>query len=189
MRTDDEVVAPGGAVSPDDAALLDAARSGDGDAFRALWKPAERQAFGLCLRLTGNHADALDALQDTQIAVWRNLHRFDARGPFGAWVFAIARNAATALLRKRGRRAEVDLDDTDDRLPATGAALFSDVVVETMTVQAALETLPERHREALLLCVGGLSHAEVARLMGAEPGAVRVWVHRARAALKPLVAG
>ncbi|WP_226354833.1 RNA polymerase sigma factor [Pseudonocardia sp. ICBG601] len=53
----------------DTAELLERARAGDEQAFRALWAPAHRQAHALCLRLTGNRADADDALQDTQIAV------------------------------------------------------------------------------------------------------------------------
>jgi RNA polymerase sigma-70 factor (ECF subfamily) len=66
---------------------------------------------------------------------------------------------------------------------------FSEVVVEVLTVQKVLELLPARHREALLLWAGGLSYAEVAGLMDVPTTTVRVWVHRARAALKPLLAG
>lgn len=168
----------------DEAALVAAALGGDQQAFRTLWSGAERQAYALCLRLTGNRADAADALQECQIAVWRNLHRFEGRCPFGAWVFTIARNAALGVIRSRGRRPETVLDELDDRQLASAAAPFADVLVETMTVQGALETLPAKHREALLLWVGGMSYAQVAELMEAPLNSVKVWIHRARTSLK-----
>jgi RNA polymerase sigma-70 factor (ECF subfamily) len=168
----------------DEAALVAAAQAGDQQAFRALWATAERQAFALCLRLTGNRTDAADALQECQIAVWRNLHRFEHRCPFGAWVFTIARNAALSVIRARGRRPETGLDDLEDRPRDASAAPFADVLVETMSVQAALETLPDKHREALLLWVGGMPYAQVAELMGAPLNSVKVWIHRARTSLK-----
>ncbi len=84
--------------APDEATLVAAAQAGDQQAFRMLWAGAERQSHALCLRLTGNRADAADALQEAQIAVWRNLHRFEGRCPFGACSTAAvspARIAAT----------------------------------------------------------------------------------------------
>lgn len=168
----------------DESALVAAAMGGDQAAFRVLWTASERRAYALCLRLTGNRADAADALQDTQIAVWRNLHRFEGRCPFGAWVYAVARNAALAVVRARGRRPEDAVDEVPERPRDAGAAPFADVVVETMTVQAALRTLPAKHREALLLWVGGLTYQQVAELMGAPVNSVRVWIHRARGAMR-----
>ena len=170
--------------APAEADLVAAAIGGDQQAFRTLWAGAERQSHALCLRLTGNRADAADALQETQIAVWRNLHRFEGRCPFGAWVFSIARNAALSVVRSRGRRPETGLEDLDDRPRDAQAAPFADVVVETLTVQGALETLPDNHREALLLWVGGMSYAQVAEVMGAPLNSVKVWIHRARTKLK-----
>jgi RNA polymerase sigma-70 factor (ECF subfamily) len=170
--------------APDEATLVAAAQAGDQQAFRTLWAGAERQSHALCLRLTGNRADAADALQEAQIAVWRNLHRFEGRCPFGAWVFSISRNAALSVIRARGRRPDLGLDELDERPRDSQAALFADVVVETMTVQGALEKLPEKHREALLLWVGGLSYAQVAETMGSPLNSVKVWIHRARTSLK-----
>jgi RNA polymerase sigma-70 factor (ECF subfamily) len=169
---------------PGEGELVAAAMAGDQAAFRTLWTAGERRAYALCLRLTGNRADAADALQETQIAVWRNLHRFEGRCPFGAWMYAVARNAALALIRARGRRPEDAVDEVPERPRDTAGAPFADVVVETMTVQAALETLPAKHREALLLWVGGLTYAQVAELMGAPVNSVRVWIHRARGAMR-----
>lgn len=168
----------------DEAELVAAARDGDQDAFRTLWMASERRVFALCLRLTGNRTDAADALQETQIAVWRNLHRFEGRCPFGAWVYTIARNAALGVIRTRGRHPEDSIEGMEDRPRDAHAAPFADVVVETMTVQGALELLPAKHREAVLLWAGGLTYQQVADMMEAPINSVRVWIHRARGALR-----
>ncbi len=171
----------------EEGVLVAAALGGDERSFRTLWEGVERRTYALCMRLTGNHADAADAMQEAQIAVWRNLHRFEGRSPFGAWVYAIARNAALGVVRARGRRLEDSDDGLADRQRDADAAPFADVLVESMTVQGALEKLPAKHREALLLWVGGLSYQQTAGLMDAPVNSVRVWIHRARTALREMI--
>lgn len=170
------------ASSTPDTGLLDRARGGDQQAFRELWSSVERPAHALCLRLTSNHADAADALQETQIAVWHHLDRFDGRCPFSAWTYAIARNAARAVLRARGRRPEPVADLEAVTVPVEGP--FSVAHDETVAVQQALEKLPEQQREAILLRAGDLGYEQIATLMGAPVASVRVWVHRGRARLR-----
>ncbi|WP_018681487.1 RNA polymerase sigma factor [Actinokineospora enzanensis] len=160
--------------------LVRAAAAGDQRAFRALWTGAERQAYALCFRLTGSHADAADALQDAQIAAWRGLDRFNGDCAFAVWVYAIARNAALGILRSRKRRAEVDLNGTAEPT----AAPFADAVASAMDVRAALADLPERHREAVLLWAAGLTYDQVAAVQEAPVNSVRVWIHRGRRALR-----
>ncbi|WP_026421577.1 RNA polymerase sigma factor [Actinokineospora inagensis] len=170
---------PGPFPDPE-ADLVRAAAAGDQAAFRVLWADAERRAYALCVRLTGNHADAADALQETQVAAWQGLPRFTGSCTFAVWVYAIARNAALTVLRTRKRRAEVDLDGVAE--PASGP--FADAVATTMDVRSALATLPERHREAILLWAGGLTYDQVASVMAAPVNSVRVWIHRGRRALR-----
>ena len=158
--------------------LLIQARSGDHDAFRRLWESAESAALGVCVHLTRNRADALDALQDTQLAAWRHLDRFEGRAPFSAWVNAIARNAALAVVRRRAGARETALDAVGD--VAEDRPLFADTVGDLIDLRAALATLPDRHREALLLWAGGLSYDQVAGVLGTPINTVKVWIHRAR---------
>nr|BFE80202.1 hypothetical protein GCM10020093_028030 [Planobispora longispora] len=71
-----------GAVD-DESLLVVAARAGDENAFATLWATAQRPAFGVCYHLTENRADALDALQDTQLAAWKGLATFEGKAPSG----------------------------------------------------------------------------------------------------------
>lgn len=168
----------------DELLLLTQARSGNQDAFRTLWSSVERQVFGMCLYLTGSHADALDAAQETQIAVWRNLDRFEGRCTFAAWVSAIGRNAALTVIRRRGGR-EDSLDDAGDVVD--DRPLFDEVVADLVDLRQALDTLSPAHREALLLWAGGLTYQQVAASLGAPLNTVKVWIHRARQHLRQLL--
>ncbi|WP_238005342.1 RNA polymerase sigma factor [Dactylosporangium sp. AC04546] len=162
--------------------LVAAALAGDQDAFRDLWRPVERTAYGVCLHLTGNRTDALDALQETQIAAWRHLARFEGRATFAGWVLAIARNAARDLLRRRGTARELGLDAAGER--PDDQPLFADVVSDVLGLRAALATLPINHREALLLWAGGLTYEEVAAVEQVPVNTIKVWIYRARQRLR-----
>ncbi|GAA4249133.1 RNA polymerase sigma factor [Dactylosporangium darangshiense] len=166
-----------------EARLVAAAAAGDHDAFRDLWRPVERTAFGVCLHLTGDRTDALDALQETQIAAWRHLSRFTGRGSFAAWVLAIARNAARDVVRRRAGARELGLEAAGDG-PADSAPLFAEVVSDVLGVRAALAALPVNHREALLLWAGGLTYDEVAAAVQAPVNTVKVWIFRGRQRLR-----
>ncbi|MDP9867411.1 MULTISPECIES: RNA polymerase sigma factor [Streptosporangium] len=165
----------------DESLLVAAARAGDEPAFAELWSSVRRQAFGVCYHLTGNRADALDALQETQLAAWRGLAAFEGRASFRAWVVVIARNAAHAVVRRRSPAGVFFAEVTEESLVA---APFEDVVAQLADLRRALDTLPASHREALLLWAGGLTYEQVAALMEVPLNTVRVWILRARRRLQ-----
>ncbi|GIH70121.1 RNA polymerase sigma factor [Sphaerimonospora thailandensis] len=167
----------------DEGVLLTAARAGDTQAFRALWAVVERRAYGLCLHLTGNRADALDALQDTQIAVWRGLDGFEGRAQFGAWVLAIARNAALALICRRPSYQDLLFLETAQPPPEAG---FDETVADLVDLRRALAVLVPAHREALLLWAGGLTYEQTAAVLGVPVNTIKVWIYRARGSLREL---
>src|SRR3954463_5632811 len=67
-----------------DGVLIAAAREGDAEAFGELWERVRDQVHGLCRHVTGCRTDALDALQETQIAVWRAIGGYEGRAGGGA---------------------------------------------------------------------------------------------------------
>ncbi|MGJ6961862.1 RNA polymerase sigma factor [Streptosporangium sp. G11] len=164
-----------------DDLLLAGARAGDETAFRALWATVHRQAFGVCHRLTGNRADALDALQETQIAAWRGLAAFEGRASFRAWVLVIARNAAHTVVRRRspGGMLFAEVDEHSAVVES-----FEDSVAGLADLRRALAALPSSQREALLLWAGGLTYEQVAVSLGVPLNTVRVWIHRGRGRLR-----
>lgn len=161
-RTDSEVVA--------------AVRAGDRTAFAVLLERHERAVRVVAGRLVGA-GEAEDVAQEAFLQAYLGLERLRDPARFGSWLCAIAVNLAK--MRLRSRKPVVPLAD----YPATDGGLDSAEVSELVT--AALDVLPQREREAVLLYyVEGLSSPEVAALVGARPGAVRVRLHRARGRLR-----
>src|SRR5262249_43413343 len=79
--------------------LLARARGGDEDAFAALTWPFRRELQVHCYRILGSAADAEDMLQETMMAAWRGLARFEGRASLRSWLYRIATNKCLNHLR------------------------------------------------------------------------------------------
>src|ERR1700761_3599241 len=66
------------------------ARAGDGEAFRELTDPFRRELQVHCYRILGSVQDAEDMLQETMMAAWRGLGRFEGRSSLRTWLYTIA---------------------------------------------------------------------------------------------------
>lgn len=169
----------------DDAPLRAAASRGDREAFGRLALALAPTARRVARAILGNAEEADDAVQDGLLSAWRAIDRYDPARPFRPWLLRIVANAATDARRRRTARRAVDLaPDLASGSPSperqAGRALLGD------RLRAALATLPERQRTAVVLFdVEGWSHAEIAEFLGVAEGTVRSDVFRARRALRP----
>jgi DNA-directed RNA polymerase specialized sigma24 family protein len=80
------------------------ARAGDEDAFRELTDPYRRELQVHVYRIVGSAQDAEDLLQETLLAAWRGLERFEGRAPVRAWLYQIATNRSLDAVRAARRR-------------------------------------------------------------------------------------
>jgi RNA polymerase sigma-70 factor (ECF subfamily) len=177
-----------GAGEPD-TVLVAAARRGDRQALETLLRRHHDRVHALCRRLTGNDADALDATQEALLAVCRGLDRFDGRAAFTTWVYRVTTNACLDELRRRGRRpvpVDTDAQVADDAAArhAARVARIDEDVTRRVDIDAALATLPEEFRVAVVLRdLCDLDYAEIGETLGIPPGTVRSRIARGRAAL------
>src|ERR1700681_2666963 len=91
--------------------LVAAARSGDAEAFGLLIGHYYRNVFHLALRITRNHEDAEDVLQEASLKAYRNLKQFQGNSRFYTWLVRITMNEALMKLRKRRSDRQVPLDE------------------------------------------------------------------------------
>jgi RNA polymerase sigma-70 factor (ECF subfamily) len=180
------------AAAEAEASLVRRAQDGNLDAFNELVDMHQRAVFNLCLRMIGSHAAAEDGAQEAFIAAYRNLRSFRG-GSFRAWLMRIASNACTDELRRRARRPALSLDQalpgSDEGLdvpdPTAGPETEALRSEQQAVVQAALLTLPDDQRLAVVLCdIEGFSYEEIAEAMRCSLGTVKSRIARGRDKLR-----
>src|SRR3954447_17931196 len=95
--------------------VLEAARSGDQDAFGRLVEPYRRELHAHCYRMLGSVPDAEDALQDALLGAWKGLARFGGRSSLRSWLYTITTNACLKAIQRRPKRVlPVDYGPSSD---------------------------------------------------------------------------
>ena len=182
-----------------DEALAVEARRGSEDAFRVLVERYERPVYGILLRMVRRVETAEDLAQETFLKAFRALGRFDPERKFSSWLFKIAHNAALDALRREGHEPlslDAPLSDGDEppELPADPRAEnpFERTAGRDLgrALEGALRKLRPQYREILLLrFVEELSYEEMAEVLGAPLGTVKIHLFRARRDLARALAG
>lgn len=168
------------AASAEFAAALVDARSGGHGGLSVLFRGFQPLLLRYLRAREPGRAE--DIAGETWLAVAAQITAFDGdRSAFAAWLFTIARNRLADLRRTGARRRTDPVAEVPERV--AGAAI-DDVVVDRLEAQAAVDVVvSELSRDqaevVLLRTLGGLSAAEVARIMGRDQGWVRVTYHRA----------
>ena len=135
------------------------------------WDPIERQ----------------DLLQEIALAIWRALPAFRGDSSERTFVFRIAHNRGLThrWQRRRGSASHALSDELpDDRHPADDRVMDSD---QHERLSAAIRRLPESQRAAVMLTLEGLSHREIAEVLGVEENAIAARLSRARRQLRVLL--
>lgn len=166
--------------APADAALVGRLRRGERGAFRELYARFAQATFNVLVRLAGRRDAAEDLHQETWLLIARHAAGLAPDTDLAAWIYTVARNR---FLSSR-RRADV-------AGPAADPAVFDRAISGPPTddpgcrdLEQALASLPEIHREVLLLVgVEGLDVAQAAAVLAIRPDAARQRLARARAAL------
>jgi len=194
------------------------ARAGDEAAFRELTEPYRHELELHCYRIVSSVQDAEDLVQETFLAAWRSLDRFEGRASVRTWLYRIATNRSLNFLRDSGRRGrerpsgpdvppdspeptsiteqpwvepypDVLLDRLPDGAPGPEARYDTREAIGLAFV-AGLQRLPPLQRAALVLRdVLGFRAAEVAEMLDSSEGAVTSALQRARGALDTRLPG
>jgi RNA polymerase sigma-70 factor (TIGR02960 family) len=189
--------------------ILARAREGDEAAFRELTDPYRRELQLHCYRIVGSAQDAEDLLQETLLAAWRGLERFEGRSSVRAWLHRIAANRSLDSLRASRRRPEdrqrmtaapeptrrtepiwlepypdVLLEGVPDDAPGPEARYEAKEAIALAFI-AGLQHLPPQQRAVLVLRdVLGFRAGEVADMLETTEPSVNGLLRRAREAFE-----
>jgi len=172
-----EMVALNKPEMTDEADWIARAQRSDAQAFESLYRKHIGKVYGLCLRMTGNVAEAEDCTQDAFIQAWNKLDRFRGDSAFSTWLHRIAVNAVLGRMRKSKR--ETERIQVAAEMPSSPASVAD--TGELRDLSDAVDRLPQGARHVFVLyAVYGYSHDEASKMLGIAPGTSKAQLHRAR---------
>jgi len=166
-------------------------RVGDFGSFEQLALPLFARLYNFAHWLTQDRALAEDLVQETYMKALRGFSSFQQGTNFRAWMYKILRN--TFLTSQAGLKASISFDDDDEKVADPAAAQTPESLllarVQQETIQSALQELPVRFREIILLCdVEEMSYQEIAETLAIPRGTVMSRLSRARKVMRELLA-
>jgi RNA polymerase sigma-70 factor (ECF subfamily) len=173
---------------------IERAKQGDAEAFEALYGLHKRRVYSLCLRMTGNIAEAEDLTQEAFLQVYRKIASFRSESAFSTWSHRLSINVVLMHLRKGGL-LEVSLEETQQPRQEDGPK--KDIgtrdklltgCVDRITLQRSIESLPPGYRIVFVLHdVEGYDHEEIANIVDCSIGNSKSQLHKARLKLRQLL--
>ena len=165
--------------------LIVSAQNGDRNSFSELVRVHSQGVLNLIYRMCGDVQLAEDAAQETFIRAWQNLSGYRPQTSLRNWLYRIAVNAATDMLRRERRILPGDIGDlhlTDGR---PGPEILASQQERTVLVQQAILSLPDASRAILVLReYEGLSYQEISSTLDIPVGTVMSRLNYARNLLK-----
>jgi RNA polymerase sigma-70 factor (ECF subfamily) len=178
-----------------DLDLIRRARLEDTSAYEELVRRYYSKIYGLVYGMLSSREDAEDVTQEVFVKAWKALGHFREQASFYTWIYRIAVNRAINFRKKRNRRKTIDFDDFDPDIKQ--AELYKEFsskgsVLRKMNLgefqkkmNEALLTLSDKHRAVVIMHdVQGMSHSEIAGVMGCSEGTARSRLFYARKRLQ-----
>ena len=180
--------------------LVESFREGKPGAFDAIVRAHQDRVYSFCVRMLSDREDALDVAQEVFLSAYRNLSGFRGEASLSTWLLRIATNRCLNRIRQRAARAAREVaqtlaegNDESSFQPPGREEDRPDRLVETREtgkiLEAAIARLDEDSRMLVILSdVEGFSYEELSGAVGIPLGTVKSKLHRARMALRKMLA-
>jgi len=170
--------------------LVARAQQGEEEAFAALFEMHKRRVYSLCLRMTGNTAEAEDLTQEAFLQLFRKITTFRGESAFSTWLHRLAVNVVLMHLRKKGLQ-QISLDEVDSSQDEPVKRDYGDNdrrlmgSVDRISLSQAIADLPPGYRTVFVLHdIEGYEHNEIAEIMNCSVGNSKSQLHKARMKLR-----
>lgn len=168
----------------EDAEIIRQVLAGHHEQYAYLVQRYQEPLIHFLRRIIGPEDDVFDCAQEAFLAAYRNLSRYSEEHPFRAWLYAIARNKALDLLRKRSREVSTTLEDNIVDHQPRPEEIFLMKEQATMLAEV-LHELPEHYAQALYLRYHqDLSYEEIALVLQVPVSRIKTYLHRGKEKLR-----
>jgi RNA polymerase sigma-70 factor (ECF subfamily) len=172
-------------VDADEIDLIAACRRGEHAAMEMLYHRYKRRVFGLVTKIVGAQ-DAEEVAQDVFVRIYRGLTKFRGDSALSTWIYRLSVNASLTHLGRRKKRPTHACEDALATVPAPSRPERDPRMAARL--EQALAQLPPGYRSVLVLHdIEGLSHEEVAEIVGCRVGTSKSQLHKARAKMRELL--
>jgi len=158
--------------------------------FEELFKLYNGKVYSVCLRMTGNTAEAEDLSQEVFVQVFRKLDTFRGESAFTTWLHRLTVNHVLMYFRKtRSRREQLTEDGEMPELTIKGQNVIASMpLLDRLALDEAIGQLSPGYRAVFLLHdVEGLQHTEIAHILGCSVGTSKSQLHKARLKMRRLL--
>jgi RNA polymerase sigma-70 factor, ECF subfamily len=158
--------------------------------FEDLYRRHYRRVYSICLRMTGNIAEAEDLTQEVFIQLYRKLDSFRGEAAFTTWLHRLTVNQVLMHFRKRSVRSELVTDDGEipDSIDPDTVNPEAMPIVDRIALENAISELPPGYRSVFVLHdIEGYEHEEIAQLLDCSSGTSKSQLHKARLKLRRLL--
>ena len=164
--------------------LVDRLKKGDKAAFAQLYDMYSQNLFGISAKITGSEELAADALQDSFIKIWKNIHKYDAsKGRLFTWLLNITRNTSIDVLRKVKKEGKVEIQTLDFNVNISSGHQ-TEIKINEIGVKELIATLAPEQQETLeYLYFRGFTQQEAADALNVPLGTIKT---RSRIAVREL---
>jgi len=172
-------------VNHEETELISRCQQGDQDALKKIFDLYHKKVYSIAYGILGQREDALDAVQEVFIKLFRSIRDFEGKSKFYTYLYRMTTNTAIDLARKRKRFPISSLDQEEgfqlpDGIEKRPDRILLDKELEGR-VKSAMKKLPMDQRTAILLReVEGLTYGEMAETMGCSIGTIMSRLHYGR---------
>lgn len=164
-----------------DKELLDLCRDNGSVGFQKLVKQFQERVYWQIRRMTKNHQDTQDIMQNVFIKVWKALPNFKGDSALYTWIYRIAFNETHTFLSKNSKRQTADLDPPvfENKLVTPAGKSYTGDEMEQILFQA-IDSLPEKQQHVFRLkYLDDLKFKEIAQLLNMSEGGLKANYHHA----------
>lgn len=158
--------------------------------FEELFKLHHKRVYAVCLRMTGNAAEAEDLTQEVFVQVFRKLDTFRGESAFTTWLHRLTVNHVLMHFRKNRSRKEQLTEDGEmpEQVTRGQNVLTSLPILDRLALDEATVKLAPGYRAVFILHdVEGLQHSEIGHILGCSVGTSKSQLHKARLKLRSLL--